>query len=139
MHKACTMIMIMINKISLSLATISKIYFWSCFTKFTLRIRNNTPGNRKSAPRIRSCAPWTKSCIFWSTSCALWIRAELFKFSDALLICIEPVKIGHVDTNYASSVNRQFLSNGTEYLCSVTCTIQLISICNRIVGCGIQD
>jgi len=42
-----------------------------------------------------------------------------------------PAKTGHVSTNYTPSFNRSFLSNATEYLCSVTCTIQFIK-------CGIR-
>jgi len=37
-----------------------------------------------------------------------------------------PAKTGDVDANYTPSLNKSFLNNGTDYLCSVTCTIQLI-------------
>ena len=37
-----------------------------------------------------------------------------------------PAKIGHVGTNYIPSYNRPYLSNGIEYLHSVTCIIKLI-------------
>jgi len=114
----------------------------SCCWGYLLDFDTFTGGHYNKVVFLKATNEWSFTIIISDNQrerniiCLHLVAIRKFRFLLCILstcyhcfvLCVDQynvtgvVKMGHVGTNYILSHNRSYLSSGTEYLCSVTCS-----------------